>query len=43
MGLDEFQFELTSNLRVVHAPRDHGGRSDLVPTLLTGLTAARLL
>ena len=25
MGLDEFEFELTSNLRVVHAPRDHGG------------------
>ena len=24
-GLDAFEFELTPNLRVVHAPRDHGG------------------
>jgi phosphopantetheinyl transferase len=25
MGLDAFEFELTPNLRVVHAPHDHGG------------------
>jgi 4'-phosphopantetheinyl transferase len=25
IGLDAFEFELTPNLRVVHAPRDHGG------------------
>ena len=26
MGLDAFEFELAPNVRVVHAPRDHGGR-----------------
>ena len=25
MGLDAFEFELTPNLRIIHAPRDHGG------------------
>ncbi len=31
-GLDAFEFELDPNLRVVHAPPDHGGSRNLTPT-----------
>jgi phosphopantetheine--protein transferase-like protein len=35
-GLDAFEFELPPNLRVVHAPRDHGGSERFQAHLLEG-------
>jgi len=41
-GLDTFEFELTPELRVVHAPADHGGPATFSPHVLPGtdVTAA---
>jgi 4'-phosphopantetheinyl transferase len=36
LGLDAFEFELAPNLRVVHAPRDHGGPERFRAHLIEG-------
>jgi 4'-phosphopantetheinyl transferase len=36
LGLDAFQFELAPNVRVVHAPRDHGGPDRFSAHVLDG-------
>ena len=42
-GLDAFEFELTPNLRVVHAPRDHGGPERFSAHLIDGTDSCAAL
>ncbi len=43
LGLDAFQFELTPNVRVVHAPRDHGGPERFSAHVIDGASGCAAL
>ena len=42
-GLDAFEFELSPNLRVVHAPRDHGGPERFYAHVIEGTDSCAAL
>lgn len=42
-GLDAFEFELDPNLRVVHAPRDHGGPERFNAHVIEGINSCAAL
>jgi phosphopantetheinyl transferase len=43
MGLDAFEFELTPNLRVVHAPSEHGGPEQFSAHIIDGTVSCAAL
>ena len=43
LGLDAFQFELTPDVRVVHAPRDHGGPERFSAHVIDGASGCAAL
>ena len=42
-GLDAFEFELDSNLRVVHAPPDYGGPEQFEAHVIEGIDSCAAL
>jgi len=43
LGLDAFQFELTPDVHVVHAPRDHGGPERFSAHVIDGASGCAAL